>query len=313
MNYSNLSCPREGILAALWLPTDSDGNLLRAKLESNLRFLKSKGIHGVLALGSTGEFLQFDLAQRKHALTIVAELAAPLPVLANVSDIRPRVVAELGNHARKLGLPGIAIMPPGFYRSNQDDLLAHFLYASEHAGLPTLLYNFPELTGTRIDRETVAAFATRAPTIGIKQSGGEFDYHRELIQLAREMKFSVFSGSDTRLPEVFALGANGCIGGLVNVAPELMVHLYQVCHKQMPGAVSPAFDRLKEIGAVMDRLTFPLNVAAGVEARGMTAGTPKAVVSAASAKLYREIVTELRLKFLAWEMGLANPVTKEQS
>lgn len=296
------SPPRRGILAALWLPTDPAGNLLRAELAGNLAFLKAHGIHGVLALGSTGEFPQLDLEQRKRALATVAELAAPLPVVANISDIRPTVVAELGRFTRQLGLPAIAIMTPGFFPSTQDDILAHFLHAADTSGLPTFLYNFPELTGTRINLETVAAFAERAPMAGIKQSGREFDYHRDLIALGREKGFAVFSGSDTRLPEVFELGADGCIGGLVNIAPGLIVHLYRVCCEGTPGGISPAFERLREIGAVVDRLTFPLNVAAGMEARGLQPGTPKAIVSPASARLYREIVADLQGRFEQWRL-----------
>ncbi|MBI2497234.1 MAG: dihydrodipicolinate synthase family protein [Opitutae bacterium] len=127
--------PRKGILAALWLPTDASGRLLRAGLARHLGFLKSHGVHGVLALGSTGEFPRFELGQRKRMLATIAELAAPLPVIANISDIRPKAVAELGGFARKLGLPGVAIMPPGFYPSSQADLLAHFLHAADRSGL----------------------------------------------------------------------------------------------------------------------------------------------------------------------------------
>ena len=271
--------PRQGIFAALWLPTDSEGNLQKAGLARNLDFMKRQGINGVLALGSTGEFPQLSVEQRKRALAAVAELAAPLPVIANISDIRPGAVATLGRFARDLGLPAVAIMPPGFFPSTQDDLLAHFIHAADASGLPTFLYNFPELTGTRVNIKTVAAFADRADMAGIKQSGGEFDYHKELIALGRAKNFCVFSGSDTRLPEVLALGAVGCIGGLANIVPDLMVHLYRVCREGAAGSVSPAFERLREVGALVDRLTFPLNVAAGMEARGLEPGAPKAIVS----------------------------------
>jgi 4-hydroxy-tetrahydrodipicolinate synthase len=302
MNTSTSPVPNKGIFAALWLPTDAAGNLLRDELASNLAFLKRSGIHGVLALGSTGEFPQFDLEQRKRALAMVAELAAPLPVIANISDLRPGVVAGLGKFARELGLPAVAIMPPGFYPTSQDDALAHFLHAADTSGLPTFLYNFPELTGTRIQLETVAAFAARARMAGIKQSGGEFAYHKDLIALGREKNFVVFSGADTRLPEVFALGAAGCIGGIVNIAPELMVHLYQVSREGKPGDVSPAFEQMKRIGTVIDRLTFPLNVAAGMEARGLHTGVPKAIVSERSRELYAEIVRDLRVDFATWKL-----------
>ncbi|HTO02604.1 MAG TPA: dihydrodipicolinate synthase family protein [Opitutus sp.] len=295
--------PRKGALAALWLPTDPAGNLIVAELNRNLEFLKVHGVHGVLALGSTGEFPQFDLEQRKRALATIAELAAPLPVIANISDIRPQVVAALGKFARELGLPAVAIMTPGFFPSSQDDALAHFLHAANASALPTFLYNFPELTGTRINLETVSAFSERAAMAGIKQSGGEFGYHKELIALGRERNFAVFSGADTRLPEVFALGADGCIGGIVNIAPELMVHLYHVCKEGRSGDIEPAFQRMCEIGRILDRLTFPLNVAAGIEARGLATGEPKAIVSATSRKLYGEIVRELRTKFAEWQLS----------
>lgn len=299
--------PTQGILAALWLPTDEAGNLIAADVAHNIAYLKESGIDGILALGSTGEFSQFDIEQRKRALEIVARCADPLPVIANVSDIRPRAVADLGHFARELGLPAIAIMTPGFYPSSQEDALAHFLHAADSSELPTFLYNFPELTGTRINLETVATFADRARMAGIKQSGGEFSYHKELIRLGLEKKFTVFSGADTRLPEVFALGAAGCIGGLVNVAPELMVHLYRVCREGAPGDVEPAQQRLLAIGKAVDRLTFPLSIAAGMEARGLPTGAPKAVVSPRSRSLHDEIVAELRRRFADWGMPSPAP------
>lgn len=303
---SNPPVPTGGVFAALWLPTDQEGRLLRKELAQNLDFLKRHEVTGVLALGSTGEFPQFDLEQRKRALATIAELASPLQVIANVSDIRPKAVAELGRFARELGLSAIAVMPPGFFPSRQDDALAHFRHAAESSQLPTFLYNFPELTGTRIDLATVAAFADEGAMAGIKQSGGEFKYHRELIALGREKNFTVFSGADTRLPEVFGLGADGCIGGLVNIAPDLMVHIYKVLRENKPGVVSPAFEQLREIGATIDQLTFPLNVAAGIEARGLNPGVPKAIVSSSSMEIYRKIVRDLRAQMVGWGLELAD-------
>ena len=61
----------------------------------HIEFERRAGISGLLALGSTGEFPFFTVDERKAVLTTVAELAAPLPVFANVSDIRPRAATEL--------------------------------------------------------------------------------------------------------------------------------------------------------------------------------------------------------------------------
>jgi 4-hydroxy-tetrahydrodipicolinate synthase len=292
--------PKEGIFAALSIPTDSRGRVLKRALGLHLAWLRSRGVHGVLALGSTGEFPRFSPEQRKRILETVAELAAPMTVLANISDIRAEVCSDLGRFAKSLGLPGVALMPPSFYPVSPQDQLAFFLQVAEAADLPVMLYNFPELTGNRISLETISAFADKARMGGIKQSGAEFSYHKDLVSLGREKHFAVFSGADTRLNEVFALGAAGCIGGLVNFVPEYMLEIFQKCHGGATGDCSLAVARMKEVGAVIDRLTFPLNVAAGMQARGFTPGVPKTAVSEQSRSILAGMTAELAEKFKSW-------------
>lgn len=294
-----------GIFSAQWIPTDAEGRVDRGSLASHLAFERGHGISGVLALGSTGEFPHFTVDERKAVLATVAELAAPLPLIANVTDIRPRAAIELGRAAKSLGYAAIALMPPVFFPVSQSDMLAYFLHVAAAVDLPVMLYNFPELTGKRIDLPTVAAFAERGPMCAIKQSGGEFAYHRELIALGREKNFVVMSGADTRLPEVFALGAAGCIGGLVNIVPELMVLIDRVYRQGQPGDATVAADVMKAVGPIIDQLTFPLNVAAGLEARGFNPGTPKTVVSPESRVLYAKVIAELRALFKHHHVALA--------
>ena len=294
--------PRHGVIVALSLPTNRQGRILKRALSTHLAWLREIGVHGVLALGSTGEFVRLSPDERMAALEMIAELAAPLPVIANVSDINPRVAAGLARFSRRLGLPGIAIMPPHFYPVSAADQLAFFLHVAEAASLPVMLYNFPELAGNRIDIGTVDAFAKRAPLTAIKQSGGEFHYLDPLVALGKKRDFSVFTGSDTRLEEAFHIGAAGCIGGLVNFVPEYMLHIYRGFHEGEPGDFSPAADRMREVGRVMEKTTFPLNIAAGIEARGFDAGVPKTLVSTESQRVHAAIIRELKSMFRSWKL-----------
>lgn len=298
----NRSFSLEGVFSAQWIPVNSQGQVNRAGIAAHLRFERERGISGLLALGSTGEFPFFSLEERKELLTFLAEIAAPLPVLAHITDIRPWAAIELGKLAKELRLPAVALMPPTFYPVSDSDLLAYFLEIADAVGLPMILYNFPELTGRRIDLATIIAFAERAPLLGMKQSGKEFDYHRELIATGRQMGFAVMSGADTRLTEVLGLGASGCIGGLVNIVPEYMVDLYRAHRGLAKIDVVEIARRMTQIGNVIDRLTFPLNVAAGIEARGYDPGSPKTIVSSESRKIYRGIVEKLRSLFSAWDL-----------
>jgi len=291
-----------GIYSAQWIPTDASGRVDRPSLAAHLDFERRAGVSGLLALGSTGEFPFFTVNERRAVLATLVELAAPLKVIANISEIRPRAAIELGKHAKELGLPSVALMPPMYYPMSQADILAYLLHVADSVGLPVMLYNFPELAGKRIELETIAALAEQAPMVAIKQSGGDLGYHRELIALGREKKFVVMSGADTRLPEVFALGAAGCIGGLVNIVPELMVQIDTVHRMREQGDATAAATTMQEIGRILDQLTFPLNVAAGLEASGYWPGAPKMVVSAESRALYDRIVAELAALFERLEL-----------
>jgi 4-hydroxy-tetrahydrodipicolinate synthase len=305
------SFPRHGVIAALSLPTNLQGRVLKRALSAHLAWLRKKGVHGVLALGSTGEFVRLSPEERMAALELIAELAAPLPVIANVSDINPRIAAGLGRFARRLGLPGIAIMPAHFYPVSAADQLAFFLHVAEAASLSVMLYNFPELAGNRIAIETVEAFAKRADLTAIKQSGGEFSYLNSLVALGRKRNFSVFSGADTRLEEAFRIGASGCIGGFVNFVPEYMLEIYRSVREGRPGDPSLAAERLREVGRVMERATFPLNIAAGIEARGLEAGRPKTVISAESQRSRAAIVRELKAIFKSWKLPPASSAPRK--
>ena len=113
---------------------------------------------------------------------------------------------------------------------------------------------------------------------GIKPDG-------DLIALGREKNFAVMSGADTRLTEVFAMGAAGGTGGLVNIVPELMVDIYRCSAAGRPADAAVSAARMIELGRVIDQLAFPPNVGAGLAARGFAPGASKSILSPASRAL----------------------------
>ncbi len=292
--------PWDGVICALWTPTDASGCVLGDELKSNLDFIRRGGARGVLALGSTGEFLHLDLAERKSFLEKVTAAADGLQVLVNISDIRPKVMAELARFSQEIGAAAMAILPPYFYPVNQSDLVEFFVRAGEDSSIPLFLYNFPERTGNRIALETIRAVAERIPLAGVKQSGAEFEYHRALVALGREMNFVVFSGSDTHLPEAMAMGAAGCVSGLSNAVPDLVTSIFRAVQGGAPADAAVAIDRMRTIGTLVEQLEFPSNVAALIEARGLVPGHPKTIVSPATRVRHQKLVADFRGLFQAW-------------
>ena len=298
-----ISAPKEGVIAALWTPTDAHGRVLRDELAAQVQFLRAKGVHGLMVLGSTGEFPHIEPGARKDLLETVLSMAGPLSIMANVSDIRPAVVADLARSARGLGAHSVAVLAPWFYPLAQDDLQEFFVRTGEAAELPVFLYNFPERTGNRIALETIAKVAARTTLAGVKQSGAEFEYHQPLAALGREKGFVVFTGNEARLAEAMALGVAGCVSGLANAVPELVVEIFSAVKLGEVDRAERATARTREVTRLVDGLEFPLNVAAAMEARGLPVGHPKSLVSAATRGRYERLAAALRSLYVDW--GLA--------
>jgi 4-hydroxy-tetrahydrodipicolinate synthase len=299
-----MSDPLRGIFPAIWTPTRESGALDRAALQSNISFLRRSGVHGLMALGSTAEFARFSGEERKAILQAIVSEANGLPVLVNVSDIRLENAIALGLGAKSVGAFAISALPPYFFPVEQDDLVEYFVRLAEAVQLPLVLYNFPEVTGKRIEIETIAAVGRRVELLGVKQSGNDFEYHKQLLQLAKSQKFAVMTGFDTRLLDALSWGAAGCVSGLANAVADHLVALYQAYGAGDPAAPTLA-GQMAEMGGVVARLSFPLNVMAAIEARGLRAGAFKTPIAPRTRARYTALVEELKAFYA--RMGLAVP------
>src|SRR5262245_20701261 len=118
----------EGIYCALWTPTDQTGEILWSSLERHLGWVLNSGIRGIMALGSTGEFVHLTLDQRKEVLERVTRAAKELgrQVIANVSDVQIRNAVALASHAKSIGVDCVSVLPPWFFPAEQRDLAEFF-------------------------------------------------------------------------------------------------------------------------------------------------------------------------------------------
>jgi 4-hydroxy-tetrahydrodipicolinate synthase len=263
-------------------------------LAAQVRFLRDAGADGVMALGSTGEFVQLDLAERLEVLDIVAEAAPGWSVIANCSDTSPRRVSALAAGARERGAAAISLLPPWFFASQGPDVVEFMVRGAESAGLPLMIYNFPERTGHRLSLETVAAVCDRVPVVGLKQSGAEFAYHRELAALGTEKGYVLITGADTRIADAFALGARGVVSGLSNAIPEWIVQTLRAVQADDAAGIAAGTARVAGFATELRGLEFPLDVAAAMEGRGRPIGVLKPWISASTQARYAEVVAGTR-------------------
>ena len=291
---------QSGVIPALWIPTDAEGSLMEKEFIRFIQFGVKSGVQGFMVLGTTGEFLHLEIPVRKRVIEVVQENAGGLPLMVNISDIRPRVVVELGRFCRSQGVAAVSLLPPYYYPLAPDDLLEFFLRSGEASGLPVFLYNFPERVGYKIGLDTIAATADRLPMLGIKQSGGDFEYHRDLVALGRQKGFATITGGDTTLPEAMAVGVDGVVSGLSNALADLVVAVYSQVKAGKTRAEIPEAEWMTQVGGRLSAMEFPFNVGAVLAARGFDLGHPKMLVSPKSQARFEVLKMEFQRLFRDW-------------
>ncbi|MEN9734216.1 MAG: hypothetical protein RLZ45_2211 [Verrucomicrobiota bacterium] len=271
---------------------------MESAIRSHAAYLNRCGVQGIVVPSTTDEFQFFSADERAQLLSRVVEWVAPLPVMANVSDISPRVVARLARVARDSGCASVLLLPPWHFQISQPDLLEFFLHAATAAApLPIYLGNFPERVRNSILPETVAAFASRSPLAGIILSGGVWDLHATMMTLAREGEFSVLTGWDVRLTEALELGCSGCISGLSNFTAEPLIAAHRAFQSGDRAAAERAMVDLRETTSFLEGMSFPHDIPAGMEARGFVTGEPKQILSANTTMARQAVIARLRNHF----------------
>ena len=124
----------------------------------------------------------------------------------------------LSQEAQKLEVDGLLIVTPYYNKSTQEGLYEHYEYIHEQTSLPILLYNVPSRTNVHLDANTVYELSKLERIVGIKDASGDFSHLLEIKSLCDE-DFVLYSGNDDQIVPMLALGAQGVISVLANIAP----------------------------------------------------------------------------------------------
>jgi 4-hydroxy-2-oxoglutarate aldolase len=213
-----------GIFPPITTPFYPDGNVYFKKLESNVAQYSKTPVAGIVVLGSTGEAILLSDQERRDVLKVAREAAAPHKVLVAGTGIESASeTLNLTEYAASLGYDVAMVRTPHYYKSQMKpgNMLAFYRTVADRSPLPVIIYNFPQATGYDIPAEVVIELAEHPNLIGIKESSGDVEKVRTMVQATRHVKRTA------TVTEVFAAvtgrmqsgeGANGEGGELVPAA-----------------------------------------------------------------------------------------------
>ncbi len=266
----------QGVYAAALTPRRRAEVIDQAALWELIDFLGAAHVNGILLFGSTGEFVHYSIEERKRVIGLGTKRSR-VPLIVNVSHSTFEGTVELAQAAENCGAAGLVVLPPYFFRYEQEDLLTFyrtFLRDSE-VSIPVLLYHIPLFTSP-IDVET-ARLLIGEGYAGIKDSSGSWDNFIALSNLQVGHPFTLMMGNDGLYARAQQHGGlNGVISGVASAVPELLVALSRSLAAGSQELITRYDARLLQISEYLAKFPVPAGVREAALARKIKAG-PHAV------------------------------------
>ncbi len=267
-----------GVFPALVTPLTATREVDHATLATLVDYLiEDGGVHGVIPLGSTGEYYALTPEERQEVVeTTIAAAGGRVPVVVGANAGATRDVVRYCSLAEQAGAAGVLLAAPYYSLPVADELFEHFRAVDGAIGIPIMLYNYPGRTGVDLVPELIERLAELDNVLYVKESSGDITRVSELLRCCGD-KLTVFCGCDSQALESFLLGATGWVGGVVNCLPKSHVRLYELAveKEDFLAARELYYKMLPVLAMIESGGKYTQFVKAGCEAVGRPVGPPR--------------------------------------
>src|SRR5437870_12445662 len=174
-----------GIFPPITTPFYPDGNVYFKKLEANVERYSKTPVAGIVVLGSTGEAVMLSDQKRRDVLKVAREVATPGKVLLAGTGVDSAIeTLTRTEYAAELGYDVAMVRTPHYHKKQMQpaNMLAFYRFVADRSPMPVMVYNVPSFTQYDIPAEVVIELAEHPNIIGIKESGGDVEKVREMVQ-----------------------------------------------------------------------------------------------------------------------------------
>src|SRR5437588_2848625 len=269
-----------GIIPPVATPMQANEDLDLPRLKWFLDHLIGQGVHGIFVLGTNSEFYALDEREKQEVIaTAVAHVRKRVPVFPGTGAESTREAVRLTKMAEKEGADGVSVITPYFINPTQQEIYDHYRRIAENTSLPVILYNNPSTCGgVKIDIDTVARLAEIPNILGVKDSSGDLQNTIEFIRVVPE-HFSVMMGRDTLIYPAMIFGAKGAVPATGNIAPKILVDIYESFVRGDQAASLAAQRKLNPVRMSLTLGTAPGGVKAALQLLGLSIGPSRAPVA----------------------------------
>jgi len=268
--------PFRGTYTVMITPFTADGSAVDVPaLKRLVNWQIEQGIHGLIPLGSTGEFLSMTREEREEVIeTCVQTAAGRVPVLIGTGAEWTRDAVEYAREAERFGADGIMVIPPFYSSPTEDELFEHYRQIGEATALPVMIYNNPATANVDLTPPIVARLSRIDSVKYIKESTLEVTRVRDIIELCGD-RMTVFAGILGY--ESFWLGAQGWVAVCSNLLPRESAKLFELVADQSDkDAALALYKKILPIVRWVGGHRYVAASKAGLGMMGLPVGAPRA-------------------------------------
>ena len=264
-----------GTFVVMVTPFTQDEQLDEKGFRANIDWYIAEGIHGVICLGSTGEFASLSNEERRKVIDLtVDQVNGRVPVIAGTAAHSTRHTIELTEYAKNAGVDAALIVAPFYGLPTQEDLYHHYKDIAENVDIPIMLYNNPWTSGVDMLPPLIERLSAIEKILYIKESTGDIKRVHEIMRRCGD-SIDVWCGWDDLAYECFFLGCGGWVCPSANFMPKMTTELFSLVDNKEYAKAKALFFKMLPLLSYLEEGQLLAKVKEAMNMLGKAGGKPR--------------------------------------
>jgi len=219
-----------GVVVPVITPVDSEDRVDEGAFRKVLRRLVGAKVHAIFVGGSAGEGPLLVPTEWERMVRIAFEEANGKTVLmGGVSDTSTKRVTDKVRILKSIGYKRFVITPTYYINTKLPDEHLRVFGEARAAGgdMEMVVYNIPQCVGSVIAVETLVEVAKRGWAKYCKESSGNLEYFKRVVNEAGPAGLKVLMGDEPLIPDGLWSGAKGIVPVCANYDPGLFIKCFE--------------------------------------------------------------------------------------
>ena len=263
-----------GIFPYLVSPVNPNGSIKEKVLINLVDHLINSGVHGLTALGSTGEFAYLTWSQKKRIVEVVIKATrGRVPVVAGVCHASVLEAARQASEFEKLGADGILAILDTYFPLKPQQVVEYFTTIARSVNIPVVIYNNPKFLRADLSIEIIKELSFIDNIKYLKDTSGNTGKLLTIMNSVGD-KIKIFSSSANIPLFVLMLGGVGWMAGPACIIPKQSVQLYELAKEKKWDAAIELQKKLWRVNNAFQKYGLAACIKASLEIQGFPVGNP---------------------------------------